>query len=81
MSNYPDLKFLLDKLPPFIQKGDELCKLIIKKDRSYYVMQYNNATRDLLDHDSDLTALAFRMLQKLHELEGSKGYKIDWDFW
>ena len=79
MSNASDLKFLLDKLPPFIQKGNKFCKLIIWKDRSGYIMKYTNATDDLLSHDTDLTALASRILQKLQELEGTKGYIIRWD--
>lgn len=67
-NNTTDLKFLLDKLPPFIQKGNNLCTLIICKDRSGYIMKYTNATNDLLDHDADLTALTSRILQKLQEL-------------
>ena len=81
MSNNSDLKFLLDKLPPFIQKGNKFCKLIICKDRSGYIMKYTNATNDLLDHDTNLTALTSRILQKLQELEGTKGCIIRWDFW
>jgi hypothetical protein len=75
------LRDLLDKLPPFIQKGNKLCILNIWKENSLYMMKYTNATDDLLDHDADLTALTSRILQKLQELEGTKGFIIRWDFW
>ena len=77
MEGNSDLKSLLDRLPPFIQKGNKLCKLIIWKDRNRYVMKYSNATDDLLSCDTDLAALASRILQKLYELEGTRGYTID----
>jgi hypothetical protein len=81
MPSKPDLESLLNKLPPFIQKGNKFCKLAIYKEGGVYVKKYTNTAHELLDHDSDLTALASRMLQKLQELDGTKGYIIRWDFW
>jgi hypothetical protein len=70
------LELLLDKLPPFIQKRNKLCKLQITKDNSHYIIKYTNATEDLHDFDSDLTTLTIRILQKLSDLKGIKGYII-----
>jgi hypothetical protein len=81
MSNNSDLGLLHDKLPPFIQKGNKLCNLLIYKESGNYIIKYTNATEDLLGHDASLSALASRILKKLYELEGTRGYIIDWDFY
>lgn len=81
MDGMPNLQDLLDRLPPFIQKGNKYCKLHICKERDRYVMKYSSASKDLFGQDTDLAVLAARMLQKLEELDGTKGYHVDWDFW
>lgn len=77
MSNNTDLKFLLDGLPAFIQKGNKFCKLIIHKQGSEWVIKYTNATDDLNDHDKDLTKLTSLVLKKLEDLRDSGKYKIN----
>lgn len=70
------LELLLDRLPPFIQKGNKFCKLIIHKQGSDYVIKYTNATDDLHDHNKDLTKLTSVILKKLEDLRDSGKYKI-----
>ncbi len=70
------LELLLDRLPPFIQKGNKLCKLIIYKQSGNWVIKYTNTTNDLNDHDKDLTVLTSRILQKLTDLKDTKEYII-----
>lgn len=72
-----NLKILLYKLPPFIQKGNKFCKLIIHKQCGVWVIKYTNATNELHDFDHDLSAVAERILKKLSDLKGSKGYNIE----
>lgn len=76
MSNNTDLKFLLDKLPAFIQKGNKFCKLIIHKQGSEWEIKYTNATQELLEFGNDLSVLTSRILEKLADLQNSKGYII-----